>query len=84
MSRPLTNLIDKTTADAPTLTPSKNNLRREQFRKLGHAISGLKDYFTGEDCQFEIKSRAVQDSTVSSKLFGPQMKTQQFERTVKR
>lgn len=71
------------TTDSLFCPLTKNAERREKFRKLGKAISAIRDYYTGEDCQFEIKSRAVQDRDLSSILFGPRMKTQQFERTVK-
>lgn len=54
---------------------------RKQFQKLGAA---LKDYYTGEDSHFEIKSKAIQDPKLSSRLCGPQMKSQQFERTVRK
>ena len=62
------------------MSPNREK-HKAQYSKLGAA---LKDYYTGEDRQFEIKGKAVQDPKVSSKLFGPQLKTQQWEATVRK
>lgn len=65
---------------------TKNALRREQFRKLGAMITAQQDNVsawkdaTGQH-QGEWRGRAIQDPAVSSKMFGPQMKAMQWERT---
>ena len=58
----------------------KTASRKEAFRKIGEALT---DYYTGHASQFSIKAKRIQDSAVSSKLGGPQMKSQQWERTSK-
>jgi hypothetical protein len=68
----MNNLFPKTPAQ-------KRAEKREQYRKLGQAISALRGY-DGEH-QFEIKGRAVQDRNVTSTT-GPRMNTLQFERTL--
>ncbi len=68
------------TAD-PIKTPSQI---KRLARKAAFASSAIRDYQTGMESQFEIRPRPVQDRQLSSRLGGPQMKTQQFERTVKR
>jgi hypothetical protein len=70
---------------------SKQADRREQFRILGAAISaqGCEEIRhqawrdRTSQHQFELRGRAVQDPSVSSRLFGPRMKTLQFERGCK-
>lgn len=57
----------------------KQSERRETFRKIGEA---LRDYHSGQESQFAIACRAVQDKDLSSRT-GPKMKTQQWERTLK-
>lgn len=68
------------------LEMTKNALRREQFRKLGARITATESNV--RDCvdargqhQGEWRGRATQDPAVSSKIFGPQMKVMQWERT---
>ncbi len=60
---------------------NKNEERREKFRLIGKAISeqAWKDRLG--DHQFEIRGRAIQDPLVSSRMYGPQMKAQQWERS---
>lgn len=67
---------------------TKNAERREKFRKIGQAISKIgdpnaPDYETGRDSQFEIKGKAVRDRALSH-VVGPKLKTQQWERTIKK
>lgn len=54
--------------------------RKDAFRKIGDY---LRDYQTGRESQFEIKGRAVKHRDVSSRLYGPQLRTQQWERTIR-
>jgi hypothetical protein len=63
------------------LTPSKREKRKEQFRKLGAALSQLdRDWAVRKaEFQYEIQPRAVADPELSSRFGGPVMKTQQFQ-----
>lgn len=64
----------------------KRSQRAEQFRKLGARITATESNIsawkdaTGQH-QFEMRGRAIQDPLVSSKMYGPQMKAMQWERT---
>lgn len=85
--------------DVPVLPkkPSQKRAeRREQYRKLGQAISSLganydgRDYLTGRMSDFKIGSKPSQDPELNSYITrgpkghrGPALKTQQFERTVR-
>jgi len=64
-----------------TLSQLKRAAHKEKFRKIGQA---LKDYYVGGESQFDIHPRPIQDPALSSRLQGPQMKSTQFERTVRR
>lgn len=76
----LTVTLQQSQSELLAETPSQKKRRehKEQFAKIG---AGLREYWTGNDCQFDIKPRPVEDKELTSRLCGPQMKTQQFERT---
>ncbi len=75
---------------------TKNAIRRAQYQLLGKMISLSPEQIeqltalniqawrdrTGNH-QFEIRGRACKDPEISSRMFGPQTKTQQWERTSK-
>lgn len=65
---------------------TKNALRREQFRKLGARITATESNLSAwkdatSQHQFEMRGRVIADPLVSSRMFGPQMKAMQWERT---
>jgi hypothetical protein len=66
------------------LTSSKRQQRKDQFRKLGAALSTLDNAWAVRkaEFQYEIRPRAVADHELTSRLYGPVMKTQQFKSTV--
>lgn len=59
---------------------TKNAKRREQFQKLGQALSSFeRDWAVRKsDYQYAIRPVAVADRELSSWLYGPEMRTQQF------
>ncbi len=62
---------------------TKNAERREKYKLLGARISAQvwKDRLM--DHEYEIRGRAVEDPALSSRMFGPKMKCQQWERSSK-
>jgi hypothetical protein len=74
-----------------TLTKSqqKRAEHKEKFKKIGAALSTLsvnqiawRDHLG--DHQFKVVSKAIEDKSISSRMYGPQMKSQQFIRTVRK
>jgi hypothetical protein len=60
---------------------TKNAARREKFRKLGEALSALDLAWQERRGELQApKPRAVEDKKLSSRMFGPVMKTIQQRR----
>ena len=73
-------------SDTPTLTPSqaKRAAHKAAFATIGQAITAQAWRDRVGEHNFQIKIKPVEDKDISSRLFGPQFRTQQFERTSKR
>lgn len=57
--------------------------REARTKKYSTTDETSRDYYSGNTSHFKIKSKPISDPLLSSRLEGPKMKSQQWERTAK-
>jgi hypothetical protein len=72
-----------------TKSQQKRADHKEKFKRIGAALNTLsvnqiawRDHLG--DHQFKVVSKSIEDKAVSSRMYGPQTKSQQFIRTVRK